>query len=508
MSGHFRGSEASQAFPKLPQFSGFMKPCRFEGEIQHLEVEGDLPKELDGTFYRVMPDPQFPPFIENDPWFNGDGNISAFRFNKGSVHLQQKYVRTEKFTKEREAKRALAGAYRNKFTDAVEFKIRTTANTNIFYFNKILLAIKEDAAPWAMDPVTLDTIGLWDFNGQLPSLTFTAHPKLDPVTKELVCFGYEAKGDGTPDICYYNISPSGKFTQVVWLVSPVVGMIHDFAVTENWVLFPMIPQLCDIERLKQGGEHWQWDPEVPFYLGVLPRRGAKGDDIKWFRAPNAFPGHTTNAYETSEGNIVFDLPLTDKNVFFWWPDANGNAPAPHDIHAKYVRFTLDPKSSDLELLPHEIIAECDMEFPRIDDRMSMKRHRHSFFDMMDPTLGTDFAAIMPVLGGGHPLYNSLGHLDHQTGQLEVYFPGKTHMVQEPVFVPRSDAAPEGDGFLIVLVSNYATMSSELHIVDTRNFSTVRAIVHLNIRLRAGLHGNWVDSRDLEDRESLPQAGSI
>lgn len=113
--------------------------------------------------------------------------------------------------------------------------MRTTANTNIFYFNKVLLAIKEDAAPYAVDPVTLDTIGLCDFDGQLPSLTFTAHPKLDPLTKELVCFGYEAKGDGTPDICYYNINPDGKFTQVVWLVAPVPGLIHDFAVTENWV---------------------------------------------------------------------------------------------------------------------------------------------------------------------------------------------------------------------------------------------------------------------------------
>jgi hypothetical protein len=64
MSGHYRGS---RAFPNLPQFSGFMKPCRFEGEVQHLEIEGDLPQELDGTFYRVMPDPQFPPFVENDP---------------------------------------------------------------------------------------------------------------------------------------------------------------------------------------------------------------------------------------------------------------------------------------------------------------------------------------------------------------------------------------------------------------------------------------------------------
>lgn len=115
--------------------------------------------------------------------------------------------------------------------------------------------------------------------------------------------------------------------------------------------------------------------------------------------------------------------------------------------------------------------------------------------MMDPKLGTDFGVIAPVLGGGHPLYNSLGHLDHETGKLEVYFPGPTHMVQEPVFVPRSTDAPEGDGFLVVLVSNYATMSSELHIVDTQDFSSAKAIVLLNLRLRAGLHGNWVDAKE-------------
>ncbi len=44
-----------------------MKPCRYEGEVQNLEVYGQIPKEIDGTFYRVMPDPAFPPFIDNDP---------------------------------------------------------------------------------------------------------------------------------------------------------------------------------------------------------------------------------------------------------------------------------------------------------------------------------------------------------------------------------------------------------------------------------------------------------
>jgi carotenoid cleavage dioxygenase-like enzyme len=152
-----------------------MKPCRFEGELQNLEVTtGKIPLEIDGTFYRVMPDPQLPPFIEDDVWFNGDGNISAFRIRSGRCHFKQRYVRTEKFVRERQAQRALIGRYRNKYTDAVEFKIRSTANTNIVYFNGRLLACKEDSPPYAVNAETLETIGLEDFDGQLPSLTFTA----------------------------------------------------------------------------------------------------------------------------------------------------------------------------------------------------------------------------------------------------------------------------------------------------------------------------------------------
>ncbi|KKA27176.1 hypothetical protein TD95_004306 [Thielaviopsis punctulata] len=493
MAGHFRSS----AFANLPQFSGFMKPCRFEGQLNYLEIEGDLPTELDGTFFRVMPDPQFVPFIKNDPWFNGDGNVSSFRFKDGAVHFKQRYVRTEKFIREREAGRALAGSYRNKYTDAVAFKVRTSANTNVVYFNKKLLAIKEDAPPFAMDPETLETLGLCDFDGQLPSATFTAHPKIDAKTGDLVGFGYEAKGDGTKDVCYWNIDKNGKFTEIVWLVAPVCGLIHDFAVTENWVLFPIVPQLCDIDRLKAGGEHWQWDSTVPFYLGVIPRHGSTGDDVKWFRAPNAFPGHTTNAYENADGHVVLDIPLTDRNVFFWWPDANGNAPDPTTIHAKYVRITVDPHATDLELPPATVIKDIDMEFPRIDERVSMDPHRYSFFSMMQPSLGTDFARLMPVAGGGYPLYNSWGFLDHETKDLQVYYPGPMHMVQESVFVPRNQDAPEADGFLMGLVNNYETQSSEIHVIDTKDFSKARAVVKINMRLRQGLHGNWVDAKDME-----------
>ena len=131
MAGHAIAMQPKRAFPPTPLHSGFMSPCRFEGEVQNLSVRGEIPSEIDGTFYRVMPDPQLPPFIENDPvcqdfrelaevtgkpltfrkqWFNGDGNISAFKIKGGSSHFKQRYVRTEKFVREREAKRALIGA--------------------------------------------------------------------------------------------------------------------------------------------------------------------------------------------------------------------------------------------------------------------------------------------------------------------------------------------------------------------------------------------------------------
>ncbi|KAH8586910.1 putative lignostilbene dioxygenase [Bisporella sp. PMI_857] len=482
-------------YPNHPQFHGFMKPCRFEGGVQNLEVKGAVPSSIEGTFYRVMPDPLFVPFIKTDPWFNGDGSVSAFQIKDGRVHFKQRHVRTEKMLREREAGKALLGRYRNKYTDAVEFKIRSSANTNVLFFNKHLLACKEDSPPYAMDPITLETIGLYDFDGQLPSLTFTAHPKIDPVTGELVGFGYEAKGDGTPDICYYSVDQSGKFTETVWLVAPVVAMIHDFAVTENWVIFPIIPLTCDIERMKKGGEHWQWNPDQPVYFGVLPRRGAKGSDVKWFQAPNSFPGHVYNAYEEN-GKILLDISVSDKNVFFWWPDAKGNSPDPKEIAAFLFRFHIDPLATDLVLPPAELLLQENGEFPRIDDRWGMKKHNHCFFDLMDMTAPTNWPAILPVMGGGFPPYNSFGHLNLKTKVFEKYFPGPTHFTQEPVFVPRSEQADEGDGYLMALVNNYETMSSELHIIDTRDFSKARAIVYLPVRLRPGLHGNWVDAKDM------------
>ena len=53
-------------------YQGFNMPGRYEGEILDLDVEGDIPTDLDGAFFRVAPDPAFPPLHGTDIYFNGE----------------------------------------------------------------------------------------------------------------------------------------------------------------------------------------------------------------------------------------------------------------------------------------------------------------------------------------------------------------------------------------------------------------------------------------------------
>ena len=130
------------AFPNTPMFTGVNAPCRIEADINDLEVAGEIPPEIDGAFYRVAADHQFPPRFENDVPFNADGMVSAFRFKNGQVHLKSRYVRTDRFKAERAAGKALFGRYRNKFTDdpSVQGMNRNLANTNVIIHHGVLLA--------------------------------------------------------------------------------------------------------------------------------------------------------------------------------------------------------------------------------------------------------------------------------------------------------------------------------------------------------------------------------
>jgi carotenoid cleavage dioxygenase-like enzyme len=252
----------SVRFPDEPGFAGRFAPVRLEGEIRGVEVtQGEIPASLRGTFYRVGADPAWPPFVERDFYFNADGMVAMFRFENGYCDFRSRYVRTPRFAAEREARRSLFGAYRNPFTDdpSVAGLSRGLANTNVYWHGGRLLASKEDSAPIQIDPDTLDTVGEFTWDGDLSSQTATAHPKIDPRDGSLVFFGYMAKGETTPDIAYYEADASGRIVHEAWFQAPYASMVHDWAVTENFVIFPIIPLTASLERLKAGGPIYVWD---------------------------------------------------------------------------------------------------------------------------------------------------------------------------------------------------------------------------------------------------------
>ncbi|MFJ2689109.1 carotenoid oxygenase family protein [Pseudomonas sp. NPDC087336] len=478
-------------FPQTPEFSGSLYyPSRVEVDIFDLEIEGTLPAVINGAFYQVSPDPQYPPMLGEDIFFNGDGVVSAFFFENGRVSLRRRYVKTDRLMAQRREGRSLNGIYRNVHTnDPKAAKNNTTANTTVLMYNGVLLAMKEDALPYAMDPTTLETLGVHDFDGQIKAQTFTAHPKLDPVTGNLLAFSYEAKGDGSPDLAYFELAPDGTLLHEIWFQAPYAAMVHDFAVTEHYVVFPLIPLTVDVERMKRGGQHFEWQPDLPQLFAIVPRGGASSE-VRWFKGPaNGFQGHTLNAFEEN-GLIQVDMPVTSGNIFYFFPQADGFVPSPETLNSQMMRWSFDLSSRSEEVEPYAL-SEFRCEFPRCDDRYVGRPYEHGFVIAFDPQRPYNEASgPMPF-----QFFNLLTHINVRTGESESWFAGDSECFQEPIFVPRSTDAPEGDGYVMALLNHIAEQSTELVVLDSLNIADGPvARIKLPLRMRMSLHGCWSATR--------------
>jgi carotenoid cleavage dioxygenase len=59
-------------------------------------------------------------------------------------------------------------------------------------------------------------------------------------------------------------------------------------------------------------------------------------------------------------------------------------------------------------------------------------------------------------------------------------------------VPETDTAPEGHGWLIGLVVDLGTDTTDLVMLDARTFAAPPvAVIHLPHRVPPGFHGNWI-----------------
>ena len=482
-------------FPQTPAFTGFNTPSRIEADIADLQHEGTIPPELDGAFYRVQPDPQFPPRLGDDIAFNGDGMITRFHFHDGQCDFRQRWAQTDKWKLENAAGQALFGAYRNPLTDddSVKGQIRSTANTNAWLFGGKLWALKEDSPALVMDPATMETVGYEKFGGKMTGQTFTAHPKIDPVTGNMVAIGYAASGLCTDDVCYYEVSPEGELIREEWFKVPYYCMMHDFGVTPDYLVLHIVPSVGSWERLEQGKPHFGFDTSRPVYLGVIPRRGAlKPEDIRWFKRDNCFASHVLNAWQ--EGTrIHFITPEAKNNMFPFFPDVNDAPFNPMEAASHLTDWVVDLASNGDEFAEINRLTDTVSEFPRIDDRFTGVKNRYGW------GLEMDMRRPVELKGGsaGGMLMNCLFFKDLETGAEQHWWAGPVSTLQEPCFIPRSRQAPEGDGWIVQVCNRLEEHRSDLLLFDALEIEKGPiATIQVPIRLRFGLHGNFAPSAEL------------
>ena len=478
-------------FPDTVQFNALNRPVRLEVTARNLDVEGEIPPEVAGSFFRAVPDPAHPPLFDDDVALSGDGMVSRFLFENGKVDYDIRYVRTARFEAERKARRALFGKYRNPFTDLPEVQgvDRTVSNTTPVWHAGRLLMTKEDGRPYQVDPHSLETLGSYDFGGRLRSATVTAHPRIDPATGELFFFGYEAAGLCTTDIAYCIADAEGRLVKEQWFKAPYVASVHDFCITEKWAIFPIYPTIADLERLKRGGPHWAHEQDRESWVGIMPRYG-EVSEMRWFKGP---PGvsvfHMMNAFD--DGNVVhMDQCLTDTNAFPFMREAGGVHRPQWEVRGALTRWSFDMGRPGEDFGISVVGPPGDL--PRLQDKDQGRPYDVCWMPSINPHGG-------PPLSGGPvgTAFNCLLRVAMSTGSVQMMALDPGMAINEPVHIPSRRAGHSG--WLLCVVDREAgtDYESQLWVIDGDNIEAGPvARIKVPVPMRPQVHGWWVSEAQL------------
>jgi carotenoid cleavage dioxygenase-like enzyme len=341
------------------------------------------------------------------------------------------------------------------------------ANTNIIFHAGRLLALEEGHLPTEIEPGTLGRLGYCDYQSAIQG-PFTAHPKIDPKTGELVFFGYNAAGPLTPDLSFGSVNSSGVVTRFDRFEAPYASMVHDFIVTENHLLFPILPVTGSMERAMRGRPPYAWEPDKGAYVGVMKRNGL-AKDIAWFRAESCYVFHVMNAWEEGS-SIVADVMQFEEAPLFDDPD--GTKTDPKKNRARYCRWTFD-LAGNTDHFTQTYLDDLTGEFPRIDDRRAGLASSHGWYACANRDL---------------PMFGALSGIVHVNGagkRLGHYLLPAGDTISEPVFVERGNDVAEGDGWLLAVVWRARENRSDLAVFNATDVEAGPvALVRLGHRVPA------------------------
>jgi carotenoid cleavage dioxygenase-like enzyme len=451
-----------------PFLSGLLAPVHDERNDVDLKVEGEIPDALHGIFTRNGPNPEFTPKGAYHP-FDGDGMVHAIYIDDGKASYRNRWIESAGLLAERKRGQACYGSI-SEFSATPQDVIdeagfmKNNANTHFVRHADKYLALMEAGKPTELTR-DLATVGEYDFGGKLQG-PMTAHPKIDPVTGEMIFFGYSPI---PPYLQYYVADKSGQITHHAMIEIPDPVMMHDFVVTENYTIFMNAPAVFDVAAMMSGEPGIRWEPDKGTRIGVMPRYG-KAEEIRWFDVNTCYVVHFFNAWDEGDkiqidgpafaempGGLQFDAPAQTQEPYPW-------------------RWTVDLAAGTVK---NEQTDDKSGEFPRINDNVAGRRNRYQYNSIARSwEFEFDFEGVIKY--------------DLESGKSETHVHGSDAVCGEHVFAPDPNGASEDDGWLLSMVTDRGTEESKLVIVDARDLSAdpVAKIV-MPRRVPIGFHANWM-----------------
>lgn len=458
------------------RWQGGFQPQEIEESYEIIEMDGEIPGELCGTYYRNGPQQSTRKGPLMRHWFDGDGMVQAVRFRDGRAWYLNRFVRTRKFVDEERAGKLL---YPSFATPGPSFRRRflrppvNPANTNILSHGGRLLALCDAGLPMEMNPETLETLGEFNHGGAMSRWSAaTAHPKVDGRTGDLVTFGLQFSL--FPRVNHLIVSPSGEVRGQGQVRLPFFSAMHDFAVTENYIVYFAFPLRVRPLGVALGTrtilESLTWEPKRGTEVIVV---GRGNGSVRRFKMDPFFFFHTVNAFE-KEGEIVVDLHrLSDPDVLFNMSRymSGGMDGAPDPV---LTRFRIPLEGGDVR---EERLHDRGAEFGRVHPgRVGYPTRYHT--------------CLVRDEGGSNP-FEKVARFDSLRGDYELANSEAGGIPGEPVFVPRPGGTEETDGWILTFVYDPDLHRSRVDILDGREFDAGPVCrLHLRGHVSYGFHGNF------------------
>jgi carotenoid cleavage dioxygenase len=258
-------------------------------------------------------------------------------------------------------------------------------------------------------------------------------------------------------------------------------MIHDFALTEKYVVIFDLPVTFSLAAAGAGVMlPYTWNPDHPARVGLLNRDGSSAE-VRWLEAEPCWIFHTLNAYDDGDA-VVVDLVQYEGNYDVSL--LSGRGPVTLD------RWTIDSVTGKVG---RRRLDDRLQEFPRVDERLLTRPHRYGY----SAVIGEVSRATVSLAGdfSDQAFANALLKHDLAKGSVEAHEFGRDATAGEAVFVPASPTAAEDDGYVMAFVHDPERGAADLVILAGQDFTGEPvARVQMPARIPLGFHGSWLPDR--------------